>query len=76
MELRELCRLCSLLIDAYQNIHELNYLKRQELDNMAWSTRRDGLVLYLETAQLLKTLDFSVKPTMRTVTDYQEASGL
>jgi len=71
-ELSELCQLCSLLIDAYQNIGELDYLKRQELDSMAWSTRRDGLVLYLETAQLLKTYGFTIGPTMRTSCEYRE----
>ena len=71
-ELTELCQLCSLLVDAYQNIRELDYLKRQELDTMAWSTRRDGLILYLETAQLLKSLGFSVRPTMRTAQQYRE----
>jgi hypothetical protein len=71
-ELAEICQLCSLLIDAYQNIRELDYLKRQELDTMAWSTRRDGLVLYLETAQLLKSLGFDVHPTMRRVHEYRE----
>ena len=71
-ELSELCQLCSLLIDAYQNIGELDYLKRQELDSMAWSTRRDGLVLYLETAQLLKTYGFTIGPTMRTACEYRE----
>ena len=71
-ELTELCQLCSLLIDAFQNIRELDYMKRHELDEMAWSTRRDGLVLYLETAQLLKSLGFTTHPTMRTANQHKE----
>lgn len=71
-ELAELCQLCSLLIDAFQNIRELDYLKRHELDEMAWSTRRDGLVLYLETAQLLKSIGFTTHATMRTAGQHRE----
>ncbi len=75
LELKELCELCSLLIDAYQNVAELDYHKRRELDSLSWSTRQEGLVLYLHTGELLRTLGFPFSPTIRSVGKFQEDGG-
>jgi len=74
-ELKELSEQCSLLIDAYQSFRELDFLQRRKLDNLAWSTRQEGLVLYLRTGERLRTLGLPFRPTIRSVGKFQEQSG-